>query len=181
MFNNPERTYSGWCCTDCLMLLAYGETPADLTEDETAEYLTRVERHCEDSEVTLGMFREDHGCATNWTVTWHAPGSVRGSFRRGYLEVRADSYGDAMDAIFWAAGGQGTIPDRARAVMARSHELETEDDRGGECECERQSFSWSSCDVCGSGLGGAREAVVFWFGPASSDQSEDQPEVTSHA
>ena len=30
-------------------------------------------------------------------------------------------------------------------------------------QCERQDFSWSSCDLCGSHLGGAREAVTFWW------------------
>jgi hypothetical protein len=39
---------------------------------------------------------------------------------------------------------------------------ETEGDRGGECECERNSFSWSPCDTCGSSLGGQRDAVTFW-------------------
>jgi hypothetical protein len=29
--------------------------------------------------------------------------------------------------------------------------------------CERRDFSWSSCDVCGSTLGGSREAVTFWL------------------
>ena len=53
--------------------------------------------------------------------------------------------------------------------MARGHELATEPDRGGECECERQSFTWSPCDVCDSNLGGARDAVVFWPQDATSD------------
>lgn len=36
-----------------------------------------------------------------------------------------------------------------------------------ECECERQTFSWSACQGCGSHLGGAREALTIW--PASTD------------
>ena len=31
-----------------------------------------------------------------------------------------------------------------------------------DCDCEREEFSWSRCDVCGSGLGGSRDAVHFW-------------------
>lgn len=31
-----------------------------------------------------------------------------------------------------------------------------------ECDCERQEFSWSSCDGCGSNLGGNRHAFVIW-------------------
>lgn len=35
--------------------------------------------------------------------------------------------------------------------------------RGGQdCWCEHDEFSWSSCDVCGSQLGGSRDAVTFW-------------------
>lgn len=32
-----------------------------------------------------------------------------------------------------------------------------------ECDCERQEFSWSSCDACGSSLGGERHAFVIWY------------------
>jgi hypothetical protein len=169
MFSDRNYTYSGKCCTDCLMLLANGETPPELSEEETAGYLANVERECAGAEITLGMFREDHGCAANWTVIWHAPGSVRGSFRRGTIEVRADSYRDALDEAEWSRD----VPAGAWPVMARSHDLETESDRGGECECEQLGFSWSSCDVCGSNLGGDREAVVFWFAPPAGNA--DQP------
>lgn len=31
-----------------------------------------------------------------------------------------------------------------------------------ECDCETNTFSWSACDGCGSGLGGERNAVVGW-------------------
>lgn len=32
-----------------------------------------------------------------------------------------------------------------------------------ECDCETRSFSWSSCDGCGSTLGGERHAFTLWF------------------
>jgi hypothetical protein len=38
----------------------------------------------------------------------------------------------------------------------------TRGDLGGECDCETNTFSWSSCDTCGSSLGGKRHAVTFW-------------------
>lgn len=164
-----DNTFSGWCCTDCLFLLANGEAPADWSEDEVAEWKARIAHYTEGCEITLGMFREDHGCATDWTVTWHAPHRVRGSFRRGYLEVRADSYADAMDAVRWAAGAAWSdVPAGAWAVIARSHDLQTESDRGGECECEQLTFSSSPCDVCRSGLAGSRDAVVLWFQPETA-------------
>jgi hypothetical protein len=97
---------SGWACTDCLMLLANGETSPEWTQEETDAYVARVEERNPAGSITLGMVREEHECADD--------------------------------------DGQ------------------TENDRGGECECEQQSFSWSPCDVCGSNLGGSRHAVTFW-------------------
>lgn len=32
-----------------------------------------------------------------------------------------------------------------------------------ECDCERMTFTWSSCDGCGSHLGGSREALTVWI------------------
>lgn len=31
------------------------------------------------------------------------------------------------------------------------------------CDCETMTFSWSSCDGCGSTLGGERHAMTLWF------------------
>jgi len=31
-----------------------------------------------------------------------------------------------------------------------------------ECECEERTFNWSSCDGCGSPLGGSRYAMTGW-------------------
>lgn len=38
----------------------------------------------------------------------------------------------------------------------------TAHDRGEECECETTDFSWTSCDGCGSTLGGERHAMTVW-------------------
>jgi len=38
-----EHLCDGWMCTDCLMLVANGETPHDWTEEETAEWLARID------------------------------------------------------------------------------------------------------------------------------------------
>jgi len=35
-------------------------------------------------------------------------------------------------------------------------------DGSHDCECEQQGFSWSSCDICRSPLGGSRHAVTFF-------------------
>ena len=171
---NRDRAFSGWCCTDCLFLLANGDTPARMNEEETAEYLARVERYCAGTEVTLGMFREDHPCRVNFTVTY-AP--TQYSQRRLTVEVLAD---DTEDALYQAKFSYD-MPAGARIItrgphMPRRHDLATVADLGGECECEQTTFSWSACDVCGSNLGGARDAVVFWIQPESSGQPENPPE-----
>lgn len=44
-----------------------------------------------------------------------------------------------------------------------SFESPTGDFLGGECECERVTFSWTACDGCGSTLGGSREALTLWL------------------
>lgn len=36
------------------------------------------------------------------------------------------------------------------------------------CECELSSFSWSTCEGCGSDLGGERHAFVLWSPEASA-------------
>lgn len=36
-------------------------------------------------------------------------------------------------------------------------------DAGYECDCETMTFSWSSCEGCGSTLAGERHAMTLWF------------------
>lgn len=167
MNNDRDHTYSGWCCVDCLFWLANGDTPSHMTETEVDEWRADIDRHCSGSEITLGMFAEDHECATNWTVDWRARSAVRGSYLHGTVEVRADSHAGALDAAYF----HNDVPAGAWFIMTHEHDLETVDD----CECEQMSFSWSSCDVCGSSLGGSRDAVVFWFAPESSGHPEPEP------
>lgn len=31
-----------------------------------------------------------------------------------------------------------------------------------DCDCEQMDFTWRPCDVCGSALGGSRDAVHFY-------------------
>lgn len=141
---------SGWCCIDCLMLLANGETPPDMDESETAEYLARVAQHTAGLDVTLGMLREDHECASNFTVT-DTDGNE--------FEIFADNTIDARDTAYWRLPpGQ----DESSIASITPHELQTEPDRGGDCDCTQVTFTWSACDVCGSNLGGTREAVSFF-------------------
>lgn len=46
-----------------------------------------------------------------------------------------------------------------------------------ECECERREFSWSSCEGCGSSLGGSRYALTLW--KLESVESAESGEASS--
>jgi hypothetical protein len=137
-----EYLCNGWCCTDCLMMLANGEGDPEWTEEEAADYDARVAHYTEGCNVTLGLMREDHECKFNWTLT-DAAGET--------YEYYAKTITEALDEHQWHNDTDGI-------VSAVAHDLETVED----CECERQSFSWSQCDVCGSNLGGSRDAVCFF-------------------
>ncbi len=138
---HSEPCYPSKCCVDCLMYLANGETPNDLTEEETAEWLENFNRRTEGYEIILGKMYEYHECKSNFTVVTTA----------GEYETFADSAEDAReDHVFRS--------ENSKVIAVIPHELQTEDD----CECENEGFSWSSCDVCGSNLGGDRYAVTFW-------------------
>src|SRR4051812_36292426 len=58
-----EQEHSNsWCCIDCLMWLANGETPPELDEEETQKWKENFWKRNEGYELTLGrMFGED-GC-----------------------------------------------------------------------------------------------------------------------
>lgn len=51
-----------WCCVDCLMWLANGETDPEWSEDERKDFLDRFYRTVGASDVSLGMFAEYHDC-----------------------------------------------------------------------------------------------------------------------
>lgn len=44
----------GWCCNDCLFWLAYGETPEQMSEDETREWLDTITANLGEWHVDLG-------------------------------------------------------------------------------------------------------------------------------
>lgn len=58
MTTNTQQTAAGWCCTDCLILFANGETPPELDEKATAEWLAKIDRSGET--VTLGLMASEH-------------------------------------------------------------------------------------------------------------------------
>jgi hypothetical protein len=152
MFSEP--CYPSKCCVDCLMYLANGETDPNASEEETNDFLERFRKGTAGYEVTLGKLAEYHDCKTNYTVVTTA----------GEYETYADSEDDVRDNHIFRAHYPPDLRDEAEIVSITKHELEIADD----CECEQEGFSWSSCDVCGSPLGGDRFAVTFWI-PEAKD------------
>jgi hypothetical protein len=65
---NTQEHATGHICVDCLMLLANGDWPCDMSESELAEYRQAIESHPNYSlEMTLG-----HLCDSPDSNCWHA-------------------------------------------------------------------------------------------------------------
>ena len=62
---------NGWCCADCLQLLANAETPPELSTKETTDYLYSVSATMAAGEVTLGRVFGEDGCA-HTADAWHS-------------------------------------------------------------------------------------------------------------
>ena len=128
-------TYQFRACTDCLMLIANGDTSGTArcaTEEGEAEYLAAV--------------------AANTGNLYLAPSSW--PFMPSIIE---DS--EAIAGVF-----DGTLDlDSFRFIEEGEAEVFdwSDDDRyyGRDTESE---FSMSSCDVCNEGLGGDRHPVAGW-------------------
>lgn len=81
-----------------------------------------------------------------------------------------------VDCMFTHANGEcGPDPDReplnliregqsiTMGVLPEEHnESCTEADREEGCDCDHIRFSWSSCEGCGSTLGGDRYNMTLW-------------------
>lgn len=158
-----EYVCSDWCCQDCRILLANGDTPADLTEEGTAAWLAEIEARSAGYRITLGMPIEDHECRFNYTANVWVDGRPR-FWVRWYralrnrpdgtevVQFRADDMPEALERIEDMEGPRALVRD------IESHELQKVDD----CECEHDSSPWSACGVCDSYPGGDRYAMSWW-------------------
>jgi hypothetical protein len=158
---SDEYVCSGWACVDCLVLLANGDNPPDWTEAEISAWHDEIDQRNVGYNVTLGLIREEHECARNFTVRAVCARSGNGRRWQPYpqrisLEFRADSESDARDQFEWE------YLDNTKIISVTEHELRTAGDAGNECGCEIDSFSWSPCDYCGGNLGGERHAISFF-------------------
>lgn len=61
-----EYVCSGWACQDCLILLANGEAPPEMTETEVKAWQAEIDRRNAGYNLTLGMVREEHSCTADF-------------------------------------------------------------------------------------------------------------------
>lgn len=97
---NKDRTAPGWCCVDCLMLEANGETNPDWDEEQTESYLARVE---EAGHWTLGRLLGQNGCeCEDWDTDQHREGCERKEFSWSWCDVCGSKLGGERAAVtFW--------------------------------------------------------------------------------
>lgn len=53
-------TCNGWACVDCLMWLANGEAPVDMSQEDVTAWRAKVDARNAGYDITLGMLSEDH-------------------------------------------------------------------------------------------------------------------------
>lgn len=128
-------------CTDCIMLIANGDTSGTArceTEEGEAAYLAAV--------------------AANTEGLHLAPASWEPPVRMAWDEYDPE---DVTELLALAFSGEVQPEDFTFDLDTVTLAAWTEDDRhyGRDTEAE---FSWSSCDVCDEGLGGDRHPVAAW-------------------
>lgn len=62
MMEQTQESFTGWCCIDCLMILANGEDNPEWTADETEAHHAAMDHYCQGCDVTLGLLASDHDC-----------------------------------------------------------------------------------------------------------------------
>lgn len=100
---NHEDHANGWCCTDCLHLLANGETPPELSEEETDAYLARVIEAEAGGHISLGRMLGEDGCeCEDWDTSEHQEGCERQEFSRTCCDVCQSPLAGYREAVtFW--------------------------------------------------------------------------------
>lgn len=128
----PGETYAGEACTDCLMLIANGDTsgnPRCETEEGEAEYLADIDRHSD------GI----HWVPSSWPYEATLIGDV--------------AYGDTVPDD----GGTYEVDEMYGDIYRTGW---TDDDRYYGADRAPRFTVRRSCDVCGSTIGGDRYPVA---------------------
>jgi hypothetical protein len=134
-------------CVDCLMHHANGDLSG--YDGDPAELERMIAEHLNGRHVSIGWGREQHDCATDYTVIHtRADGEVDASDQRS-----GTAYPDDLDLPMLEIGDSLTI---------ERHELQTVQEMGGDCECETYTFCSGRCDSCGQYIVGSYYAATLW-------------------
>lgn len=139
MSTTTTTNYLLHACTDCLMLIANGDTSGNHrceTPEGEAAYLAAIAARTEGLHLVPG----------EWTAPYR------------YEWTDEDGYSEAIALVF-----AGELPVDALTFDLDGVAVEgwTEQDRYYGVDSEGR-FSMDSCDVCDEGLGGDRYPVVAW-------------------
>lgn len=180
-----------WICSDCLLLLANGDTPEDDGEEKDCEtcegvpgpLLPSTSHDCHDcggtgkaSTPTLAE-RIDANWQVSESTREREPTAERWDLALGGA-CTCDRYADPRRCQAFDEDGDGPCGESGVThVDPISGQFYCEDcappdaseapyqcDKGGteDRQCDTREFSWSDCDACGSHLGGSRhKATAF--------------------
>jgi ribosomal protein L37AE/L43A len=91
---------NGWACTDCVMLIANGETPPEMNEEETAAYLALIP----EGNITLGRVLGEDGCeCEDWNNDVHRERCEHDEFKTSRCDVckRPNNAGSRDAVTIW--------------------------------------------------------------------------------
>lgn len=142
MDTTTDTTYHLRACTDCIMLIANGDTsgnPRCETEEGEAEYLAAIEK------ATGGLYLAPSD--------WDAPVTT-------YEADDSDEFGNLFALLLSGEIEMDDVTYDAR-FNEFVHEGWTATDRYYGTPSEAR-FTYDGCDVCRDGLGGDKHPVAAW-------------------
>lgn len=120
-------------CTDCLMLIANGETPPEMDEAETEDYVNRFDHWTEQFDVVV---------PSSWPFMAYFL-----DFEDAFAAVLAGHVD--VDVLRFSLDDDVEVTDWSERDRYYGTDTESE-------------FSMDGCDTCGSRLGGDRHPVAAW-------------------
>lgn len=90
---------SGYACSDCVQLIANGESPVDISQADSEAWLTSVSERNDGYQVTLGMPVEEHNETCTETDRDYGCDCETVSFTWSSCDVCGGNQGGSRDAV----------------------------------------------------------------------------------